>query len=95
MNYYWDRVDAADNGVYRLDVASRKWQRLNQPGAQPRNLYESTSLVYDSRRDQVILHGGGPRRDELVAIPPGRRPMGAAGSGVCAGRGFEAARLPA
>jgi hypothetical protein len=65
VNYYWERVDAADNGVYRLDVAGRKWNRLNEPGARPRNLYETSSLVYDSRRDQIILHGGGPQRDEL------------------------------
>jgi hypothetical protein len=39
---------------------------LDTPGGHsPQNLYELTSLAYDSRRDQMILHGGGAKRDEL------------------------------
>ncbi|MBI3697326.1 MAG: hypothetical protein HY238_21125, partial [Acidobacteria bacterium] len=52
-----------DTPIYLLD---KTWKRLDdesQPG--PQNLYEMTSLAYDSKRDQVILHGGGARRDEI------------------------------
>jgi hypothetical protein len=55
-----------DAGVYLYRADQRKWERLDRPGSSaPQNLYELTSLAYDSRRDQVILHGGGARRDEL------------------------------
>jgi hypothetical protein len=55
-----------DAAVYRYDVRRRAWERLDRPGSEaPQNLYEMTSLAYDSRRDEVILHGGGTRRDEL------------------------------
>ena len=59
-------TDHKDAGVYLYHAAQRTWERFDQPGSSgPQNLYELTSLAYDSRRDQVILHGGGPRRDEL------------------------------
>jgi N-acetylneuraminic acid mutarotase len=52
--------------VYMYSVASRSWKRLDDPaGDSPQNLYEMTSLAYDSRRDRLILHGGGASRDEL------------------------------
>ncbi len=87
VNYYWERVDGADNAVYMLDVAGRKWNRLSAEGARPRNLYELTALVYDSKRNQVILHGGGPKQDELwrFALAGGQwekvEPQFAAGAG--------------
>lgn len=70
VDHYWDAVEAkvktnAPNSVYLLDVARREWHKLPNPGPWPQNLYEMTALVYDSRRDQLILHGGGPQRDEL------------------------------
>jgi hypothetical protein len=65
VDHHWDDVDSTDNSVYVLDVAGRQWKKLTKPGPRPRNLYEMTELVYDSRRDQLILHGGGPQRDEL------------------------------
>ena len=50
--------------LYRAE--RREWERLDRSSSDaPQNLYELTSLAYDSRRDQLILHGGGPRRDEL------------------------------
>jgi hypothetical protein len=53
-------------GVYLFNAAKRSWQRLDGPAADsPQNLYEMTSLAYDSRRDRLILHGGGAGRDEL------------------------------
>jgi hypothetical protein len=54
-----------DNSVYRLDVKDRQWRKLTKTGPWPQNLYEMTALVHDSKRDQLILHGGGPNRDEL------------------------------
>jgi hypothetical protein len=55
-----------DAGVYRYDAGRRHWERLDRPGSGgPQNLYEMTSLAFDSRRDDLILHGGGARRDEL------------------------------
>ena len=54
-----------ENAVYLLDVGKRVWEKLSGDGPWPQNLYEMTALVYDSRREQLILHGGGERRDEL------------------------------
>ena len=79
IDHYWDNVAAkvkanAPNSVYLLDVAGRRWNKLPNPGPWPQNLYELTSLVYDSKRDRLILHGGGARRDELWAYQlPGRQ----------------------
>ena len=59
----WSPSDPPEeNRIYLLKGA--RWERLGQ-GESPQNLYEMTSLTYDSKRDQVILHGGGKRRDEL------------------------------
>jgi len=68
-----------DRAVYRLDVANRLWERLGgsaeglqeNEGLQksgPQNLYEMTSLAYDSKRDCILLHGGGAERDQLWAF---------------------------
>jgi hypothetical protein len=70
VDHYWDIVEAkvkanAPNSVYLLDAARRRWNKLPNPGPSPQNLYEMTALAYDSKRDRLILHGGGPRRDEL------------------------------
>lgn len=79
VDYYWDAFNsknrnnlvpfegrmAVENSVYRLDVEDRQWRKLTTAGPWPQNLHEQTALVYDSRRNQLILHGGGPNRDEL------------------------------
>ena len=54
-----------DKAIYLLDVGHKRWKRLSEGQPSPQNLYEQTSLVYDSKRDQVILHGAGQKRDEL------------------------------
>jgi hypothetical protein len=54
-----------DNTVFQYDGVNRRWKRLGEPQVSPQNLYEMTGLAYDSRRDRVMLHGGGPNRDEL------------------------------
>jgi hypothetical protein len=41
------------------------WERLDKGQPSPQNLYEMTSLAFDSTRSRVILHGGGIKRDEL------------------------------
>ncbi len=46
------------------------WERLDKGQPSPQNLYEMTSLAFDSKRQQVILHGGGKRRDELWTFSP-------------------------
>jgi hypothetical protein len=69
VDYHWDAVDSTDNVVYLLDVARRRWSKLTRSGPRPRNLYEMTALVYDSKRNQLILHGAGPQRDELWRFP--------------------------
>lgn len=61
----WNGQSMVENAVYSLDVAGRKWKKRSGDGPWPQNLYELTALVYDSKRDQLILHGGGERRDEL------------------------------
>ncbi len=58
-------LPAQDTAVYRFDAAAKHWTRLGSPQTSPQNLYEGTSLAYDSTRDRVILHGGGKRRDEV------------------------------
>ena len=69
VDYHWDSVDSTENSVYLLDVARRRWSKLTTTGPRPRNLYEMTALVYDSTRDQLILHGAGPQRNELWRFP--------------------------
>ena len=54
-----------DKAIFLLDVAHKRWQKLSEGQPSPQNLYEMSSLAYDSKRDQVILHGAGQRRDEL------------------------------
>jgi len=55
-----------DTAIYLYRAADQRWERLNsKDDPSPQNLYELTSLTYDTRRDQVILHGGGLKRDEL------------------------------
>jgi len=71
----WSRSQQPeDKAIFLLDVSRRQWQRLSQGQPSPQNLYEMTSLAYDSKRDQVILHGAGQRRDELWTFDiPSRR----------------------
>lgn len=52
-----------DNALYLL--RGTRWERIDDGGPSPQNLYEQTSLAYDSRRDRILLHGGGALRDEL------------------------------
>ena len=55
--------------LFAFDAAKKIWNRLGKAGQpSPQNLYEQTSLAYDSQRDQVLLHGGGGKRDELWAF---------------------------
>ncbi|HEU0006941.1 MAG TPA: kelch repeat-containing protein [Terriglobia bacterium] len=54
-----------DTVLSLFDAKARRWQRLGEKQASPQNLYERTSLAYDSNRDRVLLHGGGANRDEL------------------------------
>jgi hypothetical protein len=64
--YLLEGSDAVeDNPLYLFNAAANEWARLGDPQPSPGNLYEMTSVAYDTRRDQVILHGGGKRRDEL------------------------------
>jgi hypothetical protein len=57
-----------DNAVFRFTAATKSWERLGQPQPSPQNLYEITSLAYDSRRDRLLLHGAGQNREELWAF---------------------------
>jgi len=52
-----------DNAIYLFRGPA--WERLDKGQPSPQNLYEMTSLAFDSRRQQAILHGGGKKRDEL------------------------------
>jgi hypothetical protein len=52
-----------DNAIFLL--RGSQWERLSKGQPSPQHLYEMTSMAYDSKRDQIILHGGGKRRDEL------------------------------
>ncbi len=61
----WEGEAVKENAVWRLDAAARRWEKLSGEGPWPQNLYELTALVHDSKRDRLLLHGGGPNRDEL------------------------------
>src|SRR5690606_32548080 len=80
INYDWGSLDPGntpdrdlhnesvqkENAVYLLDVAAARWNKLSgETGPWPQNLYEMTALAYDSKRDRLVLHGGGRNRDEL------------------------------
>ncbi len=54
-----------DNSVYLLHAAEGRWEKLTKNGPWPQNLYEMTALVYDSKRDRLLLHGGGPEQNEI------------------------------
>jgi hypothetical protein len=56
---------AEDTALFLFDLKAGQWQRLGEKQPSPQNLYERTSLAYDSNRDRVLLHGGGANRDEL------------------------------
>jgi hypothetical protein len=62
------RQPPLDNMVYLLDVAGKRWMRLGPKQNSPQNLYEMTSLAYDSKRDRLMLLGGGASRNELWAF---------------------------
>ncbi|MBL8228637.1 MAG: hypothetical protein JNL98_09175 [Bryobacterales bacterium] len=59
----FDARQQEDNAVYLLRGTS--WERLSAPGPSPQYLYEMTSLAFDTRRNQLILHGAGTARNEL------------------------------
>jgi Galactose oxidase, central domain len=54
-----------DTALSLFDAKEGRWRRLGEKQPSPQNLYERTSLAYDSNRDRVLLHGGGANRDEL------------------------------
>lgn len=57
-----------DTALYLFNAAERRWSRLDDGGASPQNLYEMTSLAYDSKRDRLFLHGAGENLDEAWAF---------------------------
>lgn len=59
----YDPRKVEDNAVYLL--RGSKWDRISAAGPSPQYLYEMTSLAFDTKRNQLILHGGGPTRREL------------------------------
>ena len=59
------RQEPLDTALYLFDAGKARWNRLGRKGPSPQNLYEMTSLAYDSKRDRLLLHGAGPRRTEL------------------------------
>jgi hypothetical protein len=60
----WE-TSAEDKAVFLFNASKNQWVRLGEPQTSPQNMYEMTSLAYDARREQVVLHGGGPKRNEL------------------------------
>ncbi len=61
-------MPATDASVYLYDAAHKQWTRLGGGTSGPQNLYEMTSLAYDTKRQRLLLHGGGENRDELWAF---------------------------
>jgi hypothetical protein len=54
-----------DKAAWLFDAARKRWERMSDGPPSPQNLYEMTGLAYDSKRDRLLLHGGGQGRDEL------------------------------
>jgi hypothetical protein len=54
-----------DTSVHLFSAARKQWTRLDRTQPSPQNLYEMTALAYDTKRDRLILHGAGARRNEL------------------------------
>lgn len=54
-----------DTAVWLFEAERKRWSRLGGGVNGPQNLYEMTSLAYDTKRQRLLLHGGGARRDEL------------------------------
>jgi len=65
----WNSVQPSEDSALYLFRGSH-WERLDKGPPSPQNLYEMTSLAFDSTRQRVILHGGGERRDELWTCDP-------------------------
>jgi len=59
----FDSSKVEDNAVYLL--RGSRWERISGKGPSPQYLYEMTSLAFDTKRNQLILHGAGPNRREL------------------------------
>ena len=84
----------ADIAMYLL--RGSKWERISGPGPSPHYL---TTLAFDTKRNQVILHGAGPARRELWTVRPhdgkmGEPPAGRRIPGVPARSGlFAGSRL--
>jgi len=57
-----------DTSIDLFDVQQLHWTRMDTPQPSPQNLYEMTSLAYDSERDRVILHGGGEKQRRVVGV---------------------------
>jgi len=69
----WDpSIPPVDTAAWLLDAAGKRWKRLSREGPSPQNLYEMTALAWDSKRERLLLHGGGKDRSELWALDPAR-----------------------
>ncbi|MCZ2155305.1 MAG: hypothetical protein LC114_15615 [Bryobacterales bacterium] len=66
-------LPATDASVYLYDAIRERWSHLGGGTSGPQNLYEMTSLAYDTKRQRLLLHGGGENRDELWAFDIERR----------------------
>jgi hypothetical protein len=62
----WRRTQPPEETTLHLyHAADRRWEKLSRGQPSPQNLYEMTSLAYDSTRKRIILHGGGQGHREL------------------------------
>jgi hypothetical protein len=89
------KMPPVDTAVYLFDAAQKRWTRLGGGTSGPQNLYEMTSLAFDSKRQRLLLHGGGSARNELWAFDLARRSwvhLEPAGTAPAASR--EAVYLP-
>jgi len=69
----WDpSMPPADTAAFLLEAGEKRWKRLDRGTASPQNLYEMTGLAYDTKRDRLLLHGGGKDRNELWALDVAR-----------------------
>jgi hypothetical protein len=94
----WAERAPHETALYRLDAPTRSWSQLPIRGTLPRTSADEHGMVYDSRRDRLLLFSGADENQgDVMAydMTSGRLEwLGAAGKGKAGVRSREALYLP-
>lgn len=60
-----------DTAAYLFEAEANSWRRIGDRQPSPQNLYEMTSLAFDTKRQRLVLHGAGANRNELWILDVG------------------------